>query len=67
MGVSKQPKKNPIIETRNMQFCKDLQGVLMQTTNSGMLLELGQTTTSLSGKKLLSKTGFEFVMMQQTP
>ena len=40
-GVLKLPKNNPI-ENLHMKFCKDLLGVQKQTTNIGVLLELGQ-------------------------
>ena len=46
----KQPKNNPI-ENLHKKFCKDLLGVQKQTTNSGVLLELGQIPLSLIGKK----------------
>ena len=40
-GCLKMPKNNPI-ETAHMRFCKDLLGVQKQTTNIGVLLELGE-------------------------
>ena len=49
-GILKQPKNNPI-ENLHMKFCKDLLGVQKQTTNLGVLLELGQTPITLIGKK----------------
>ena len=39
-GVMKHPTSNPI-ETLFMSFCKQLLGVQKQTTNNGVLLELG--------------------------
>ena len=39
-GILKLPKKKPI-ETLFMRFCKELLGVQRQTTNIGVLLELG--------------------------
>ena len=40
-GCLKMPINNPI-ETAHMRFCKDLLGVQKQTTNVGVLLELGE-------------------------
>ena len=40
-GVLKMPKNNPL-ENLHMKFCKQLLGVQRQTTNIGVLLELGQ-------------------------
>ena len=40
-GCIKMPLNNPI-ETAHMRFCKDLLGVQKQTTNIGVLLELGE-------------------------
>ena len=40
-GIPKMSKNNPI-ENLHMKFCKQLLGVQKQTTNSGVLLELGQ-------------------------
>ena len=40
-GCLKMPTNNPI-ETAHMRFCKDLLGVQKQTTNLGVLLELGE-------------------------
>ena len=49
-GVLKMPKNNPI-ETLFMSFCKQLLGVQKQTTNDGVLLELGQTPILIKAKK----------------
>ena len=40
-GILKMSKNNPI-ENLHMKFCKQLLGVQKQTTNSGVLLELGR-------------------------
>ena len=45
-GILKLPQNNPI-ENVFMSFCKQLLGVQKQTTNIGVLLELGQTPLSL--------------------
>ena len=49
-GCLKMPSSNPI-ETVHMRFCKDLLGVQKQTTNIGVLLELGRVPLMLFGKK----------------
>ena len=49
-GTLKLPRNNPI-EIFHMKFSKELSGVATQTTNSGVLLELGQMSISLLGKK----------------
>ena len=49
-GVLKQPRNNPI-EIMHMKFCKELLGVQKQTTNAGVLLELGQIPLSIRGVK----------------
>ena len=46
----KLPKNNPI-ENVHMRFCKDLLGVQRQTTNVGVLLELGRTPIIFFGVK----------------
>ena len=53
-GCLKLPKTNPI-ETMYMKFCKDLLGVQIGTTNTGVLLELGQTPLCIYGKKNCTK------------
>ena len=50
-GALKLPKNNPI-ETVFMRFCKGLLGVQRQTTNVGVLLELGETPLTRNDKKL---------------
>ena len=49
-GCLKVPINNPI-ENTHMRFCKDLLGVQKQTTNIGVLLELGRVPIMLYGKK----------------
>ena len=41
---------NNHIENTHMRFCKDVLGVQRQTTNIGVLLELGRITIMLYGK-----------------
>ena len=48
-GILKLPKNNPI-ETLHHTFCKHLLGVQKQTTNIGVLLELGQIPLRLHAK-----------------
>ena len=43
------PKNNPI-ETVHMRFCKDLLGVQKQTTNVGVLLEIGEVPLAILAK-----------------
>ena len=50
-GCLKLPKNNPI-ETLHMKICKQILGVHKQTTNIGVLLELGRTSLDLEGIKL---------------
>ena len=49
-GCLKMPQNNPI-ENVYMKFCKELLGVQKQTTNIGVLLELGKTPIMLNAKK----------------
>ena len=49
-GVLKAPKNNPI-ENMHIKFCKELLGVQKQTTNIGVLLELGQIPLGLEATK----------------
>ena len=49
-GCLKLPKKNPI-ETFLLKFLKELLGVQKQTTNLGVLLEVGMLPLSIYGKK----------------
>ena len=48
-GCLKMPKNNPI-ENVHMRFCKDLLGVQKQTTNVGVLLELGEVPFGILAK-----------------
>ena len=49
-GALKIPKNNPF-ETLHHKICKQLLGVQRQTTNNGILLELGQVPLQLFAKK----------------
>ena len=49
-GCLKLPCNNPI-ETLYMKFCKDLLGVQKQTTNAGVLLELGTWPLYINARK----------------
>ena len=49
-GCLKMPKNNPI-ENVHMRFCKELLGVQRQTTNIGVLLELGRVPMIIYGIK----------------
>ena len=53
-GCLKLPKNNPI-ETLHMRICKQILGVQKQTTNLGVLLELGRTPLDISCIKLAVK------------
>ena len=64
-GTLKLPKNNPI-ETLFMRFCKELLGVQRQTTNAGVLLELGETPLSFTGtRNAIKKTGLEYVPIRR--
>ena len=49
-GCLKLPRNNPI-ENFHMKFCKDVLGVQRQTTNVGVLLELGRIPLIIYAKK----------------
>ena len=49
-GILKLPQNNPV-ENVFLSFCKQLLGVQKQTTNLGVLLELGQIPLSILAKK----------------
>jgi len=49
-GCLKMPTNNPI-ENTHMRFCKDLLGVQRQTSNTGVLLELGRIPIMSYGRK----------------
>ena len=53
-GILKMPANNPI-ETFFMSFCKQLLGVQKQSTNNGVLLELGQFPLLVMAKKRATK------------
>ena len=53
-GCLKLPKNNPI-ENLHMMMCKQMLGVQKQTTNIGVLLELGRTPLSLWATKYAIK------------
>ena len=49
-GILKPPQNNPI-ENTHLSFCKQLLGVQKQTTNVGVLLELGEVPLSLLARR----------------
>ena len=53
-GILNPPKNNPI-EVIHHMFCKQLLGVQKQTTNIGVLLELGQIPLNIYAKKMAIK------------
>ena len=53
-GCLKLPKNNPI-ENIHMQFCRQVLGVQKNTTNYGVLLELGRTPLTLEAQRLSIK------------
>ena len=53
-GCRKLPKANPI-ENLHMMICKQLLGVQKQTTNIGVLLELGRVPLCIYAVKLAIK------------
>ena len=53
-GILKLPKNNPI-EVMHLSSCKQLLGVQKQTTNIGVLLELGQVPLGIYAKKMSIK------------
>ena len=55
-GILKMPTNNPV-ENVFTSFCKQLLGVQKQTSNIGVLLELGQTPLMILAQKMRSKTG----------
>ena len=62
-GCLKLPKVNPIEKLHNM-ICKQILGVQTQTTNIGVLLELGRIPLEISAKKLAVKK-WERISKQQ--
>ncbi len=59
-GILKMPKNNPY-ENIHMKFCKQLLGVQKQTTNIGVLLELGQVPLQLYAIKNAIKNWIRIV------
>ena len=59
-GVLKMPDNNPV-ENLFMSFCKQLLGVQKQTTNVGVLLELGQVPLVLLAQKKALKNWVRIV------
>ena len=53
-GCLKLPKNNPI-ENLHMQFCRQILGVQKNTTNHGVLLELGRTPLTFEAQRLSIK------------
>ena len=53
-GCLKMPDNNPV-EVLHLSFCKQLLGVQKQTTNDGVLLELGQMPITLLARKRATK------------
>ena len=62
-GGLKLPKNNPV-ENLHMMICKQLLGVQKQTSNIGVLLELGRTPLSLHARKFAVKN-WERIRMEQ--
>ena len=60
-GCLKVPVNNPI-ENVHMKFCKDLLGVQRQTSNIGVLLELGRMPICCMGGNTASRTGGGFIL-----
>ena len=63
-GILKLPKNNPL-ETLHMSFCKQLLGVQKQTTNIGVLLELGVVPLHLYAKKNAIKNWNRIAKLKQ--
>ena len=57
-GILKLPKNNPI-ENLHQKCCKQILGVQKQTSNIGVLLELGLVPLSIYAKKTRLKIGKE--------
>ena len=53
-GCLKTPKNNPV-ENLHMQFCRQILGVQKNTSNNGVLLELGRTPLMLEAQRLSLK------------
>ena len=63
-GVMKMPNTNPI-ETLFLSFCKQLLGVQKQTTNTGVLLELGLVPMLLLAQKKAIKNWYRITTGEQ--
>lgn len=61
--ILKPPRNNPV-ETIHYMFCKHLLGVQKQTTNIGVLLELGQIPLNVHAKKMAFKN-WERICLQK--
>ena len=64
-GCLKMPTNNPI-ENTHMRFCKDLLGVQRQTTNIGVLLDLGMVPIMLYGRKNCIKNWYRIHILGRT-
>ena len=62
-GILNPPRNNPV-ENIHYMFCKHLLGVQKQTTNIGVLLELGQIPLNLYAKKMAIKN-WERISLQK--
>ena len=63
-GILKLPKNNPL-DTLYLSFCKQLLGVQKQTTNVGVLLELGMVPLHLYAKKNAIKNWNRIAKLKQ--
>lgn len=63
-GCLKLPKNNPI-EIAHMRFCKDLLGVQKQTSNVGVLLELGEVPLSVLAQNNCMKNFSRITLAKQ--
>ena len=59
-GILKPPKNNPV-ENVHMNFCKQLLGVQKQTTNIGVLLELGEVPLNIHARQHANKNWVRIV------
>ena len=64
-GCLKMPTNNPI-ENTHMRFCKDLLGVQRETTNIGVLLDLGRVPIMLYGRKNCIKNWYRIHILGRT-
>ena len=63
-GCLKMPRNNPI-ENVHMRFCKDILGVQRQTTNVGVMLELGEIPITIYAKKNCLKNYSRIIDLKQ--